>query len=71
MASEPATPPGGVIKADEAYPLEYVKQGFSLGATALRTARRKGLKVKKIGRKSYVMGKDLLHYLDTVAVIVP
>ena len=70
MASKPATPAGGIIKADEAYPLDYVKQDLNLGAAALRTARRNGLKVKKIGRKSYVMGKDLLQYLDEHATTV-
>ena len=72
MATQPAQPaaPGGVISADEAYSLDNLKQDFSLGTAAIRTARKKGLPVKKIGRKSYVMGKDLLQYLDEHATTV-
>jgi len=63
-------PPGGVISADHAYSLEQVKSRLGLGTAAIRTARRKGLIVRKIGRRSFVMGRDLLQYLDEHAKIV-
>ena len=62
--------PGGVIKADEAYSLAYVKQWLSLGTAALRTARRRGLKVRRVGRKSFVLGKDLMIYLEECCEVV-
>lgn len=61
----------GVIRADAAYSLEQVKARLGLGTAALRTARRKGLAVRRIGRKSFVLGRDLLQYLDEHAVVVP
>lgn len=61
----------GVIRADAAYDLPQVKARVGIGTAALRTARRKGLKVRRLGRKSFVLGKDLLDYLENVAPIVP
>jgi hypothetical protein len=69
MASD-TTPHDGVeIKADSAYDLASVKR-LGLGVAALRTARRRGLVVRRIGRRSFVMGRDLLAYLDQHSVIV-
>jgi len=62
--------PGGVISGDQAYSLSQVKARIGLGTAALRTARRKGLIVRRIGRRSFVMGRDLLQYLDDHATIV-
>ncbi len=62
--------PGGVISADAAYSLEQVKFRLGLGTAALRTARRKGLVVRRIGRRSFVMGRDLLEFLDNCAKVV-
>jgi len=62
--------PGGVISADHAYSLEQVRDRLGLGTAALRTARRKGLIVRRIGRRSFVLGRDLLDFLNNHAVIV-
>ena len=62
--------PGGVISADAAYSLDQIKERLGLGTAALRTARRKGLIVRRIGRRSFVMGRDLLDFLDNHATIV-
>ncbi len=62
--------PGGVISADAAYSLDQIKERLGLGTAALRTARRKGLIVRRIGRRSFVMGRDLLDFLDNQATIV-
>ncbi len=68
MADQQREP--GVISADCAYDLAQVKNRLGLGPAAIRTARRKGLIVRRIGRKSFVMGRDILTYLDQHAVIV-
>jgi hypothetical protein len=62
--------PGGVIRADAAYSLDQVRQRLGLGTAALRTARRKGLTVRRVGRRSFVLGKDLLDFLEEHATIV-
>lgn len=66
--SSPA-PLGPVIQADAAYSLEQVK-ALGLGTCALRTARRNGLAVRRVGRRSYVLGRDLLTYLENDAKVV-
>lgn len=70
MTKEPASPPGGVISANAAYSLEQVRQRLGLGTAALRTARRRGLTVRRVGRRSFILGKDLLQYLEEHATIV-
>ena len=70
--AEPAQPPNsiGVISAQAAYSLDQVKQRLGLGTAAIRTARRRGLVVRRVGRKSFVLGKDLLAYLEECCEIV-
>jgi hypothetical protein len=60
----------GVIRADCAYSLDQVKNRLGLGTAAIRTARRKGLTVRRVGRKSFVLGADLLTYIQEHANIV-
>lgn len=72
MSKEPAEAPapGGVISANAAYSLDQVKARLGLGTAAMRTARRKGLIVRRVGRRSFVLGRDLLDYLENHATIV-
>lgn len=53
----------GQILADAIYTLDTIK-AFGLGPAALRTARRQGLTVRKIGRRSYILGRDLIAYAE-------
>ncbi len=57
------------IQADSAYDLSALKR-LGLGTAALRKARRNGLRVVRFGRKSYVLGRDLIMYLDENAATV-
>lgn len=59
----------GIIVGDAVYTLLQVKS-FGLGTAAIRTARRKGLKVRRVGRKSFILGRDLVDYLENHAAIV-
>jgi len=52
----------GEIHADGMYTLAEIRARLGLGTYALREARRHGLPVRKIGRRSYVLGKDILNY---------
>jgi hypothetical protein len=54
----------GRIAADELYTLAEIKLRLGLGAAALRTARRRGLKVRKIGRRGFVLGKDVIAFIE-------
>jgi hypothetical protein len=60
----------GVIRADCAYDLQQVKARLGLGTAAIRTARRKGLTVRRVGRKSFILGADILAYIQDHANIV-
>ncbi|MFZ1933322.1 MAG: hypothetical protein WCB27_01345 [Thermoguttaceae bacterium] len=52
----------GEIHADGMYTLAEIRARLGLGTYALRQARRRGLSVRKIGRRSYVLGKDILAF---------
>lgn len=52
----------GEISADGMYTLAEIRARLGLGGYALREARRHGLPVRKIGRRSYVLGKDILAF---------
>lgn len=54
----------GVIKADECYTLDAVKRRMGLKDEALRQAFRNGLPSKRIGNRKYILGRDILQYLD-------
>lgn len=52
----------GSVRSDEMLPLDTVKSRLGLGKAAIRTARANGLLVRRIGRRSFVLGADLLAY---------
>lgn len=58
----------GEIRSDALYTLDEIKQRMGLGQAALRTARRNGLAVKRIGRRGFVFGRDLIEYFDKVGI---
>ncbi len=62
-------PKGIEIRSDAIYDLAALKEK-GWGTQALRTARRRGLTVRRSGRKSWVFGRDLLAYLETHATVV-
>jgi len=62
-----ATSKEGVINADSLYTLEEIRARMGLGKHALRTARRDGLIVKRIGRRGFVRGSDVLEWYDRKA----
>ncbi len=59
------TPGPGEIRADCAYPLEDFKPRTGMGVAALRTARRNGLIVRRVGRRAFVLGRDFIAYLES------
>ena len=57
----------GVIVADELYTLQEFQRRMRLGAAATRQARRQGLILRKIGRRKYLLGRDILDWLESTS----
>ena len=58
------TTSAGEIRVDGLYALREIQERLGLGTAALRTARRSGLKVRRIGRRGFVLGEDLIQYVQ-------
>ena len=52
----------GVIESDAMYTLNELQRRSRLGKAAMRTARRAGLPVLRIGRRSYVSGRSFIEW---------
>ena len=57
----------GLITSDAMYTLDEIRDRLKLGQSAMRQARRAGLKVRRIRRRGYVLGRDLLAYVESEA----
>lgn len=57
----------GEVSALCVYTLDEVNNRLGLGATALRKARREGLVVRKVGRRGFVLGRDLIAWITKTA----
>lgn len=62
-----ATKKAGEITGDSLYTLDEINARLGLGKSALRTARREGLTVKRIGRRGYVLGRDVIEWFERSA----
>lgn len=60
-------PDGAVqaIREDEIIPLPELAKRLGLGQSAMRAARRQGLKVRRIGRRKFILGRDLVTFLES------
>lgn len=70
MARIPALtlgPSVGPIEPDVCYPLPELKARSGMKATALRTARRTGLKILYAGGRGYCMGRAFIAWLEANA----
>lgn len=67
QAVEKLATPAGAITGDSLYTLAELKLRLGLGVHAMRTARRHGLRVRRIGRRGYVLGRDLIEYVEKAA----
>lgn len=61
-ATKHTTP--AVIEPGHLYGLDEAKRRMRWSATAFRTARRNGLRVRYAGGRGYVRGSDLIEYID-------
>lgn len=53
------------IEPGTMYPLPVFKATQGLGQSALTTAKRNGLLIRKIGNRKYVLGADWIEYVKT------
>ena len=63
MAKERAQVPGS-IGASDLYTIGEIKRRLGISSWAMWWARRNGLKVYKIDRCHYVLGKDYIDYVE-------
>ena len=62
MPSTSQTP--GLIEPETLYELNEAMARTGWGKTSFRSARRQGLPVKYLGRKAYVLGSDLIDFIQ-------
>ena len=60
----------GEIRADVCYPLESFKAVSGLNKSSLAAARRRGLRMLREGKRTFIIGSDWLNYLDRNARVV-
>ena len=60
----------GFIRPDVLYPLESIQNVTGLGKAAFRIARRNGLVVRRLGKRSFVRGQDFIDYFELNAAVV-
>lgn len=60
----------GPIEPHILYPLTDLQARSGMGATALRTARRQGLKVMYTAGRGYVLGRDFIAYIEANSTAV-
>jgi hypothetical protein len=53
------------ILADAVYPLAAFKAATKLDDWAMREARKAGLKVRRVGRRAYIVGADWIEFLKS------
>ncbi len=64
MAKE-ATKVPGQIGASDLYTIAEIKRRLGLNSWTMWRARRLGLKVYKISRRRYVLGKDFIAFVES------
>ena len=60
---EPAYP--GVISVHELYTLDEARKRLRWTESAMRAARRRGLKLLSSGKRKYVTGQEILRFLES------
>jgi hypothetical protein len=60
--------PPGIVTADAVYTLDEAQRRLRLGKQAWRTARLASLPVRQVGRRRYVLGRDVLEWLSAQPV---
>lgn len=54
----------GFIESDALYTIEELERRLGLKSWARKEAVKKGLRIKKIGRKAFILGRDVINFFD-------
>jgi hypothetical protein len=57
----------GVISTLEVYTLDEAKRRLRWTDSAVRSAKRRGLRLIKCGKRKYVSGQELLRFLESIS----
>ena len=57
-------PETGVVSTTAIYSLDALKDRLEISDTWLRTARRRGLRVRYAGKRGFVAGSEFLRYIE-------
>lgn len=57
----------GVISTLEIYALDEAKRRLRWTDSAVRSAKRRGLRLIKCGKRKYVSGQELLRFFDSIS----
>ena len=63
--AKPAVQVPGQIGSSDLYTVDEFKRRLGLNSMAVWRARRKGLRVYKLARQHYILGKDYIAYVET------
>jgi hypothetical protein len=63
-------PPVGVIKPDELLTISALKSRMAFSDSAVRSMRRAGLKVRRVGKRHFVLGSDVIEHIREKSTIV-
>ena len=57
----------GVISTLELYTLEEAKRRLRWSDSAVRSAKRRGLRLIRCGKRKYVSGQELFRFLESIS----
>lgn len=60
------TQPAGSVRADELYTIDEVKRRLAMRDTSWRTLLRTGLPLRKIGKRKFVLGRELIDHIAAI-----
>ena len=55
----------GVVSVHELYTLDEVRRRLRWTESAMRAARRRGLRMLSSGKRKYVLGSDIVRFLES------
>jgi hypothetical protein len=64
MADAKAKPPGSIGGSD-LYTIDELQRRLGISSWSMRRAQRHGLRVYKIARTKYVLGRDYIAYVES------
>ena len=56
----------GTIDKETVYTLAEFRSRTSMTVSAKRAARRRGLKVHRLGKRGYILGSDFIRFLEEI-----